>query len=135
MLPCRSDRYIFAPVLVAGCFLAAASLSQSYEAAIDDRPAQRDEVSIGGKFKLGAATIVLSHMSISDRLDRYSDLSTKREEASSATFTLDLSGNGGSSLFPEVLNFSARKTDIFGQSQIFPQFYSGLIADQITTRA
>ena len=125
MLPYRSDRYVFTTVLVAGFLLATASWSQSYDATIADRPAQRDEISIGGKFKLGDATIDFTRMSISDRLDRYSDLSTKREEASSAAFTLNLSGKGESVLFPEALNLSARRTDIFGQ----PQYSFSSIAD------
>ena len=57
MLPYRSDRYIFTPVLVAGCFYATAVLGQSFEATNPDGPAQRDEVSIGGKFKFGDATM------------------------------------------------------------------------------
>ena len=73
MLPCRSDRYIFTTGVIAGCLLATASLGQSYDATIADRPTQRDENSIGGTFKFGAATIDLSYFSISDRLDRQSD--------------------------------------------------------------
>lgn len=127
MLPCRSDRYVFAPVLVAGCFFATAGLSQSYEATFDNQPVQRDDVSIGGKVRLGAATIDLSHITKSDGLGRFSDPSTKREEASSTSFSLNLSDTGRISLFPEVLSFSARKSDIYGQPQIFPQLYGGSI--------
>ena len=50
--------------------------------------------------------------------DRQSDLSTKLEEANSATFTLNLSGRGGSTLFPKTLNLTARKIDIFGHPRI-----------------
>ena len=75
MLPHRPDRYIFPTVLAAGCILATAGWGQSYDASIADRPTQRDEISIGGKFKFGAATIDLNHMSLSDWPDRQSAMS------------------------------------------------------------
>jgi len=118
MLPCRSDRYIFTTALVAVFFSAAAGWGQSFDAAGADRPAQQDEISVGGKFNLGATTFDLNYMSPSDRLDRESELSVKREEATSASFTLNLSGYGGGSLVPEALNLTARKTDIFGRPQV-----------------
>jgi len=118
MLPYRSDRYIFTTAFIAAGFLATAGWSQSFDATIADRPAQREEISIGGKFNLGAATIDLNHLSLSDRPDRETELSVKREETTSASFTLKLSGHGESSLFPEALNLTARKIDIFGRPQI-----------------
>ena len=119
MLPCRSDHYIFTTAIIAGYFLATVSWSQSYDATTVDWPTQRNEFSIGGKLNFGAATIDLNHMSIPDGLDRQSELSRKREEESSASFTLNLSGHGESNIFPEALNLTARKTDIFGRPQIF----------------
>lgn len=125
MLPYRFDRYIFAAALVAGCLFASTSWSQSFDATPPDRSAQSDDISIGGKFKFGAATIDLNHISVFEKLDRQSEQSSKREETNSATFTLNLPDNGKRYLFPEVLNFSASKTDFFGQ----PQISIGSIAD------
>lgn len=125
MLPCRSEHYIFPAAIVAACVLAPASWGQSHGVTIAEQPPQRNETSIGGSFKFGAATIDLNHLSLSERLDRQSDQATDRAESSSATFTLNLSDQPGGNLVPESLNLTARKTDIFGR----PQFSIGSITN------
>ncbi len=133
MLPCRSNHYFFTTAIIAGCLFATASWGQSYfsaQPAFAEPPTQRDDISIGAKFKFGAASLDLNHISLFDRLDRQHDLSTKREETDNASFTLNLSGQEASSLIPEALNLTARKTDIFGRSHLSPEFFVGSVAAQ-----
>lgn len=118
MLPRRPVRYLFAAALAAACLSASAGRAQSFDASGLNGPAQAGNGVMGGKLKLGAATIDLRHSLQADRPVRDTELSDSREESSSATFSLNLGGNGGSSLFPEMLNFSARKTDIFGEPRL-----------------
>ncbi|MDA1325071.1 MAG: hypothetical protein O3C34_10010 [Proteobacteria bacterium] len=131
MLPCRSNHYLFTTALIAGYFFATAAWSQSYfsaDPAFAEPATQRNDISIGAKFKFGAASLDLNHLSLFDRLDGQPDLSTKREETDNASFTLNLSGQEASSLIPEALNLTARKTDIFGRSHLSPEFFVGAVA-------
>lgn len=137
MLPCRSNHYLFTTAFIAGSLFATASWGQSYFSAdptFTEPATQRDDISIGSfgaKFKFGAASLDLNHISLFDRLDGQPDLSTKREETDNASFTLNLSGQETNSLIPEALNLTARKTDIFGRSQMSPEFFIDSLVDKI----
>ena len=127
MLPRRSDSFKFAAALGACCLVATAGWTQSYEthdSVLGGQPAPHNDVSVGTKFEIGPATIDINHLSLSNRTDRIGEFSkfpSQGGESNNASFTLNLSDFGESSLIPESLNLTARKTDIFGQ----PQFAIG----------
>jgi hypothetical protein len=127
MLPCRSDSFIITAALAAGCLMATAGWAQSIElhdTAVTGQSAPRDDESVGTKFELGPATIDINHLSLPKRTDRFGEFfifPPQGGEPNNASFTLNLSDFGESSLIPESLNLTARKTDLFGQ----PQFTIG----------
>jgi len=119
MLPYRSDRFSFATAIFASCFLATASWGQAFDTTAADYPSQPAGNSLSSKLKFGAATLDLNpRLSLSDSLEQEMERSARLGDASSASFTLDLSGQGANSLFPESLSITARKTDIFGRPQL-----------------